>query len=322
MFVCGYISYSNFISLRLQSDLIREFNENKYTDATLSKVLNRKDFLFPNLTATAMPLNVFYARYYHMSNDNITALKMLNTPLNDNPYLYTYETLKATIFQSLGVNDSALFYSKKAFYGLPGNAVNFELYVKSLLRLKDTLNIKKAFDDVSVKSDPQFWTLYFAAILNLKAENDTELDNQANQAKKLFPSNDQVQVISNFIIYGQDNIELSVKYNDSALVSFNNKDFKKSALFYSLASKLNPSDYTFHENTGVSFYQLKEYENSLSYFKTVIDSLNPNTGKSEYLMGLSLIALGRNQEACSYLEKSTYLNFKPAFSELSKQNCK
>ena len=320
MAICTYASLLNYKSLIMQSDVIKEFNANKFSDIGFSKIINA-NISFPNITVTAMPLRVFLARYYHLSNDNTKALELLNSPLADNPHLLTYETLKSRIYLSLGVQDSAEFYSKKAFYGLPGNAVNFELYVKSLLIKKDTAEIKKAFDNVSLKSNPQFWKIYLAAMLNLQSINDSILINQAQKAKSLFQSDPQIVGVSNFVIYGRENIEKSVVLNDSATTFFNSKDFIKAAILYSNASKLNPSDYTYFENAGISYFEAQSYEKSIPYFTHVIDSLNPSTGKSEFFLAKSLYNINKRDEACGYLKKSMKFNFKPAFAEFSK-NCK
>lgn len=319
--ICTFISFYNFQSLRLQSDLLKEFNQNSYTDETLAKVLDRKDKSIPNISVTAMPLKVFYARYYHLSNQNSVALAMLDKPENDNPYLYTYETLKATIFQSLGVNDSANYYSKIAFEGLPGNAVNFELYIKSLVRNRDLEAIKEAFERVTIKENSQFWQIYFASVLNLKSENDTLIKKQALVAKKMFPNDKKLQIVSDFVLYGQKNIEDAVKINDTALTFFNNKDYENSFLYFNKASELNPADFTFHENAGVSLFQQKKHKEAIPYFRFVIDSLKAGNGKSEYLLGLCLYQIGNQTEACKYLRKSAKVDFKAAFLALS-ENCK
>ncbi len=316
----SYVSYLNYSSLRLQTHLLKEFNENKYTDATLQKVLNSK-VIIPNISVTTMPLNVMFARYYHVAGQHNKALEMLDKPINDNPYLYTKETLKATIYNYLDVRDSAEFYAKKAFFNLPGNAVNFELTMKSLVKKRDINLIKSAFDSVTKKSEVQFWQIYFGTILNLDYKKDSTIINQAIKAKKLFSNNKELSVLADFILFGPQAIKESIDINKKADSAFAKSDFKLASSLYIKASQLNPSNYTFFENAGVSLYQSEEYEQALPYLKQVVDSLNPKTGKSEYLLGMNLVRIGRRQEACYYFLKSTKFNFKPAFAELSK-NCK
>lgn len=316
----SYISFLNFSSLKLQTSLLKEFNENKYTDETLQKVLNSKVSI-PNISVTTMPLNVMFARYYHIAGQHSKALEMLDKPIKDNPYLYTKETLKATIYNYLDVRDSAEFYAKKAFYNLPGNAVNFELTMKSLVKKRNIELIKSAFDSVTQKDQVQFWQIYFGTILNLDYDNDSTIIEQAKKAKGKFPNNKELGVLADFILFGPDAIKESVEINKKADSAFAKSDFKLASSLYIKASQLNPSNFTFFENAGVSLYQLEQYEQALPYLIQVVDSLNPKTGKSEYLLGMNLVKIGRMQEACDYFRKSTRFNFKPAFAELSK-NCK
>ena len=316
----SYVSYLNFSSLRLQTHLLKEFNENKYTDATLQKVLNSK-VTIPNISVTTMPLNVMFARYYHVSGQHSKALEMLDRSINDNPHLYTKETLKASIYTYLTVNDSAEYYAKKAFYNLPGNAVNFELLMKSLAKKRDFKQIKSAFDSVSRKENPQFWKIYFSTLLNIDSIQTPEIINQAREAKLLFPNNKDLKVLADFILYGVENINEAVKLDKLAAKAFESNDFVLAANLYENATKLNPSDYSFFENTGFSYLKQREYSLAIPFLEQVVNSLNPKTGKAEYLLALCYVGLNNKQQACDYFRKSIKFNFKPSFAELSK-NCK
>jgi tetratricopeptide (TPR) repeat protein len=52
-----------------------------------------------------------------------------------------------------------------------------------------------------------------------------------------------------------------------------------------------------------------QYEQSLPYFNTVIEKLNPKSGKSEYIMGLALVNLGRMEEACEAFIAAKVYNY-------------
>lgn len=316
----SYISFLNFSSLRLQTNLLKEFNENKYTDATLQKVLNSK-VTIPNISVTTMPLNVMYARYFHIAGQHDIALKMLDKPINDNPYLYTKETLKSSIYTYLSVNDSAEYYAKKAFYNLPGNAVNFELLMKALSKKRDFAEIKSSFDSITKKQNPQFWKIYLSTLLNIDSINTPEIIDQAKEAKLLFPKNKDINVLSDFILYGVENINEALKLDKLAAKAFKSNDFVLAANLYENAAKLNPSDYSFSENAGFAYLKQSKYSIAIPFLQKVVDSLNPKTGKAEYLLALSYVGLNKKQKACDYFRKSTKFNFKPAFAELSK-NCK
>ena len=71
-------------------------------------------------------------------------------------------------------------------------------------------------------------------------------------------------------------------------------------------------EYTYYENVAASFYQLKEYGNSMLYSSKVITRFNPGTGKSEYIHGISKIALGDLKGGCEFVSKAIKLKYKEA----------
>ena len=74
----------------------------------------------------------------------------------------------------------------------------------------------------------------------------------------------------------------------------------------------DPMEYSYFENLAASFYQLKEYGNSMLYSSKVITRFNPGTGKSEYIQGISKIAIGDLKGGCEFISKAIELNFKEA----------
>ena len=116
---CIFISFRVYDSLKYQMVLLSDFNSNKY-DAKIEE-LEAMNMKIPNVTVTTIPLNSLKARYYLNQKKYDKALTALNSSKNANPFLYFTENLKSMIFQKLGNIDSAYYYSKKAFFGLPNN---------------------------------------------------------------------------------------------------------------------------------------------------------------------------------------------------------
>ena len=103
-----------------------------------------------------------------------------------------------------------------------------------------------------------------------------------------------------------------------ALKYFNQKNYKKASELYIQASKEDPLEYSYYENAATCFYQLKEYGNSMLYSSKVIYGLNPGSGKSEYIHGISKIATGDLNGGCEFLLKAIDLNYKEAESTFKK----
>lgn len=148
LFVIIFIASFNFISFRSQSFVISDIN-NDVTSLDYEEIDNLF-ILFPNLSATTIPLNIFKAIYYLKYNDTDSALSILDEPLSQiNPYIHYNDFVKAKIYYHLEIFDSAFYYSKKAFYGWPKNLEHYSLYNEVLVKNKDTLEILKAYDYIN-----------------------------------------------------------------------------------------------------------------------------------------------------------------------------
>ena len=108
-------SYKKVNSSHYQSILLYDFNNGTdFFNLEDSKL----DDNFPTLTATALPLKYLKARYYLKIDSIETAKKLLYKSIDDNPYIAAPQALLANLYLTENKIDSALFYSKEAFYSL------------------------------------------------------------------------------------------------------------------------------------------------------------------------------------------------------------
>ena len=137
------ISYK---SLTQQGRLLYEFNNAQYTytRAELDKISHD----FPNLTETAMPIKAMKARYYYLAGNKQEAHEMALKGVKDNPKIHFGNNLKATFFLEENKIDSAYYYAKKAFDGLPNNMPHYDLYMRTLAFKRDAQAINSAFEKV------------------------------------------------------------------------------------------------------------------------------------------------------------------------------
>ena len=156
-----------------------------------------------------------------------------------------------------------------------------------------------------------------AGCLNLNFNNNT-IKAYADTINSLYPDNTEIRVLTQYTLFGENNVKkaLDLSLQATDLVSKNN--FKDALFIFQNASELNPMDYTHFENAGFCAFKLNNFEEAINNFLIVIDSLNPGTGKSEYLLGLSYSKTGNSKMACKYLYQSTKHNFKPAFSDYAR----
>ena len=116
-------------------------------------------------------------------------------------------------------------------------------------------------------------------------------------------------------------IKEGIQFAREALKYFSEKDYKKASELYLLALNVDPYEFSYYENAAASFYQIKQYGNSMLYSSKVINGLNPGTGKSEYIHGISKISTGDLNGGCEFISYAVDLKYKEAFS-IQKQYCK
>ena len=141
------ITYSTYQSLKGQMFLLRDFNSSKYSVA-----MNKIDDItpdIPNITVTTIPMKSIKARYYFNAKKYKKAIELLDEGIPANPYLFFSENLKAQIYLKQNNIDSAFINSKKAFFGLPKNALHASTFAQTLAVKKDVIETKKAFEVLS-----------------------------------------------------------------------------------------------------------------------------------------------------------------------------
>ena len=117
--------------------LLQDFNSNQF-----NVPMNQIDTLvpeMPNITVTTIPISSIKARYYFNARKYDKALALIEKGTSANPYLYYSELLKSQIFMAKGQLDSCFVYAKKAFFGLPNNALHSSII--SILSIKQETGI-------------------------------------------------------------------------------------------------------------------------------------------------------------------------------------
>ena len=123
-----------------------------------------------------------------------------------------------------------------------------------------------------------------------------------NAALKLFPDNRSIQ-----------EKKLLVKSNHA----LNTANIQTALPGFLQLAKLNPTQYSYLENVGVCYFQLKKYEEALPYLDQVIATKAYMNGRSEFFKGLCLFNLGKKQEACLYLKIASSKNYPGAMGLVS-----
>ena len=296
-----YIHILSFISLRQQGRLLYEFNNAQYTFTR--DELDKISHDFPNLTETAMPIKAMKARYYYLAGNKDEAFKMALAGAKDNPKIHFGNNLYSTFLLQENKIDSAHYYSKLAFDGLPNNMPHYDMYMRTLAYKKDAVAINDAFNRINKLSggnNPGVWTIYLRTLALTRSLGDPFSMKKAQEGFNKFPTDENIFQLYRILTYGQDRVNKGQTAANEGKVLYEKQDFEGASKLYMQAIDLDPLQYSHALNCGLSFYSLKDFNNALKYLSIATSSKNPDIKeKSLRFKGLTLISLGDRKGACA-----------------------
>ncbi len=260
-----WIHIISYKSLTQQGRLLYEFNnaQYKYTIEELDEI----DHNFPNLTETAMPIKAMKARYYYLNGKTEIAHKMALLGSRDNPKIHFGDNLKSVFFLQENKIDSAYYYAKLAFDGLPNNMPHYDMYMRTLAFKKDAVAINEAFERIrKIGGDsPSIWNIYLRTLVFTRSLGDPFSMSKAQNAYNLYPEDENIFLFYRMLTYGQDRINKAEQVSKEAQKLFENQNFKKASDLYIEAFDKDPLKFSHALNAGLSFFRLGEYAKSIKY---------------------------------------------------------
>ena len=301
------VTYRTFLSFRQQSIMTFDFNGRRFnlaTDEFIDDIITD----LPNISATTIPLKSLKAFYLRETRkDTISAISLFKKAIKDNPYIKIPETELSRMYFDQSKIDSAIYYGKKAFFGLPKNPLHFGHYAAALAVKGDTAEINRAYEYMDFKSDKLINKLYLVAMTGFTDQSES---NKFLQSIEYLNVKDDEYKISYYILkHGRQRVINALELGQYGDKLFETKKYKEASLKYVEAIKKNPSESAFYQNAGNSFLQVGDYDKADFYLKKAIDSFNDLTGKSEYLYSLSLLEQKNKLLGCQYAKES-YNKFK------------
>ena len=296
------VSYNVFVSFRQQYPIITEYNLDT-NNLPLSFISNVQSTL-PSITVTTIPLNGIKAFYYFKAKQYDSAIFFSRLGLKSNPFIGFNQAIIADSYLQKGNIDSALHYSKQAYSALPENIIHQDVLIRCLAETGSVSDIRKVFLDHKQSKHIVLYYRFLSEIIKLKdfdPENDLVF---AKEARELFPDNEEISAMYSLIQNGVSNVIEANKHSDTALDFYEKKDFNNALKYFKRAEILLPNEQAYKENIATTFLQLKDYDSALRYYDIVIDSLNPKTGKPEYLKGYLYLLSNKRDSACLWFLKS------------------
>ena len=308
------ITNTTYQSLKGQLFLLRDFNTNTFS-VTMDKIDHITPEL-PNITVTTIPMKSIKARYYYNAKKYEKALALLNEGVAANPYLFFSENLKAQIFLQQGKIDSAHVNAKKAFYGLPKNALHASIYAQTLQIKRDTDEAIKVFETLGQRSGPVIWKNFLIVLSQMLPTGDPNFIQHSTKAVEFFPNDKQLFSLKKLAVIGQEKINEAGAISQIGLNFFNQKLYVEAGLEFEKASKIDSLEYAHYENAASAFYMAGDYGKALTYSDKVINQFNPKSGKSEYINALAHINIGGTQMACELLQQAINFGYTQAQATL------
>ena len=216
------ITYKTFQSHKGQLTLLRDFNTNKFS-IPLDEVEQITPSI-PNITVTTIPMESIKARYFTNLKKYDQAIKLLNNGEQANPYLFYTENQKAQVFLNMGKIDSALVNARKAFYGLPKNALHASTYAQILGVKKDSKELLKAFEFISEKSGLIIWKNFLVILSQLLPSKDPDFIRYASKGVELFPGDNEFFSMKKLAVIGQEKVNEATGISQAGLNYFNEKN--------------------------------------------------------------------------------------------------
>lgn len=333
-----YVTYETYRSLVLQKTVLADLNNEplklnwKETAAAFPSI--------PNLTATAQPVDAIKGRYLYEAGQYEEAIALLDKGRFANPTIAYSEFLKAGLYYKTGRYDSAVRNATYAFSLRPKAKTYYQTLIAVLAKVKDTSGIKKAFAEYDrYRHEPLAWDLYLRGMLNAQGKGTKQLLSMADSAVKMFANQEGVTTIATVrdeIIRFMENpaaskagnidVAAAARFYNEAVASFGGgvagKDnLEKAASLFLKSASLNPGNYVAYENAAICFFNMKQWQKSITYFNKVLATQLSTNGKPEYFKGVALFNLGQREEGCNYLKTSLTKGWKEA-EAIIKANCK
>lgn len=314
-----YVHYLNKESAELQFILYEDIRKGIYEESSTAK-FNVVNFDFPNLSLTSIPVKSMAAKYYFLGGQFNKALEYLEESDRVNPYLMYSESIRSEIYQYLDIKDSLIFYAEKAFTGIPDNDKHFFILAKAYAQNGRFEEVDSIFKIVEKRKNPRILNIYFSTLLTNESKISDYAKGVARNARADFPAAEfpEIELTSKYIFLGTERINKSIDKDFAAQKAFNAKLYAEAAKLYAEASDLNPTDYSLFENAGVSYYMNNEYDKSLEYLNVVIDSMNPGSGKSEFVAASVYIKKNNRSKICQYANLAAALDYPGSYGIISK----
>ena len=318
-----YVAKQTFDSLKIQKYVMGEI------DADPKMALDEVKASFPaipNLSTSTLPIKGLIARYEFRDKHYDEALRLLKESEKDNPYLHYNDFIRTAVYADKQKFDSVAIYAKKAFYNWPRATSYYKNIMFSSAKNKDSIEVKKAYKVYNkYRPGAEANAQYLLAMYEVKGSADKNMITLLDSTNAKFPNDTAILARVNTIFSsnktGVQSTDVITNLLNNGKAAFIKRQYIKAAQFYLQAAQLDPANYTHYENAGISYYSGGDFVKAIPNFEKAVQFSSANTGKSEFFMAMSFIALGKKDQICAPLNTAKLKGYQGVDSYLS-QYCK
>lgn len=285
-----YLNYKRHISYQQQIFINSDINARDWTRRSLN-FINSIDPNYPSLNVFAMPLKSIKAEYLIAKDSIKKGIELHEKGAADNPYLMFSESRLASIYQKLGLKDKFEFYTRKAYKGLPNNALHFVMMTRLLMEQNKIDSVFSNFNSVDYEvkiREPQVWVISLAAIVN-----DTSLIREysgkkiAKEALEKFSYSEQVRIMHDYILYGKENMALASNLEKEGIKMFEDGNKIKGIDKIKSAIDLHPNIRQYYDNYIIANYEVENYKAIDQIAQIYIESFQETSPNILYMLAKS-----------------------------------
>ena len=319
----NYINHKIFKSYMQQTKIFVDLNRSDYSNTPEEFYTNIESDI-PRLTLTSIPLRALKAMYYFENEpDSLNYVKsLLKKSIKDNPYIKFSEGQLSQIYYAERKYDSAYYYARISFNGLPKNAVHFAMMGKLYGNKGYLDSIVSTFNKINTPSKADINKVFFASMNNFYGNlNDSlklDVQTKAIEAKTKFKTDKDLQLLVDRVIYGKENIDMAINFQAEAQKLLQEKKYIEGIDLYLKALKIREINYPIIQTIGLAYYSIGDFKKSIKYLNELPSNGIPLDPLSLYVMGINKLNTRNITKGCDYLLRASKFGQKNAVAAYEK----
>jgi len=309
-----HFNYKTYKSFELQAVINYDIYQDDFSKRDLYFIYQIDDH-YPSLNIFSMPLKALKAKYLLAKDSTDQAIKYLKESIKDNPYLMFSEFHLAQAYISIGDFDAYRDYTLKAIKNLPNNPLHFANYAR-LMKFENKIDsIFYYFNRMpeAVKTrDEQVWKVIMSTIvldsILIEKYNGKEL---AKEAASIFPTYPDVILLSDYVLYSKENVELALEQHNKAIELYDRGETTEALVLFENAIKLHPNKLQYFNNYIEANYMSENFKKITDIFSVMSDTFEEIPVEILYYLGEAHYQETQFEIGCNIL---TGLNSQRAYS--------